>query len=218
MIDITEILDVKEQQDYFVPFGPGSKNGSNFEKFVAEKINAWCASNNWSEKKEFVLEHQPRYVDHYGWDNRRKDFKIKMGSMEIMVEAKWLGSMNTECQKLDYEWNNLAHGCYGNYFMLFYDYEKSHKNIHKMNLLKRWVKKFKYALLRKDIYFEFIEVNKYFSHQMDFAIMNFLDSKEQEESFSYWKDCTTMSKISERMDEPKVTISRTDDGKIYVNQ
>ena len=220
MIDITEILDVQEQKDNFTPFGPSTKNGSNFEKFVGDKLNEWLASNNFCDKEEYALLLQPKYVDHYGIDNKRKDFKIKMGSIEVMVEAKWLGRCQSDLMKLDYEWNNLAHGCYGNYYIFFYDYEKNHKNIMKMNKIRKYAQKLKYALIRKNIYFEFIEVNKYFNNQMDFSMMNFFDSIEDVEPIQeeFLKDCMTRGKIGDRIEEPKIILTQTQDGKVYVNQ
>ena len=45
-----------------------------------------------------------------------------------MIEAKQLGLVSNNVQKLDYEWNNLRAGCYGKEFWVVYDFYRGSKN------------------------------------------------------------------------------------------
>tara|TARA_B100000287_G_scaffold261213_1_gene245762 strand:- start:191 stop:727 length:537 start_codon:yes stop_codon:yes gene_type:complete len=83
----------------------------------------------------YSIIYQPTYTNHYGLPGKRKDYKLvpnsnmlsadsKTSKLETyMLEAKQLGDC-TIVQKLDYEWNNLRAGCYGDNFWLIYDYQR----------------------------------------------------------------------------------------------
>ena len=53
-----------------------------------------------------------------------------------MLEAKQLGLVVNNIQKIEYEWANLRHGCYGKDFWLIYDFYRDDLNAH------RWISNF----------------------------------------------------------------------------
>ena len=140
--------------------------GNEFEKYI-ETILEENLPNTYD------LEKQPTYVNHYGLGGKRKDYKLipksnllfsnenNVNLNTYMIEAKQLGDC-TIVQKLDYEWNNLRAGCYGNNFWLVYDYERYNKSAIKwVGAITEYCLKMKKEVAKKGITFEWIDHNNF---------------------------------------------------------
>tara|TARA_B100000212_G_scaffold220927_1_gene167356 strand:- start:102 stop:734 length:633 start_codon:yes stop_codon:yes gene_type:complete len=160
------------------------KSGKEFENFVRNKLqnilNDIKADRKIIEgvkKYRFcgVIDEQPKYTDHYGRANKRKDFAIQKFNSpsfleqnkweplqidpKIIIEAKWLGDCGSHVQKLDYEWANLRENCYGENFWIIYDYDRTVKcAIETVDMLSKYCKKLKEEVKLKNINFEWIDV------------------------------------------------------------
>ena len=143
------------------------KQGKVFEDYVEDILKDFISDN-------YILKKQPQYTNHYGLDGKRKDFKLTPISTDLfninetnynlktyMVEVKQLGDC-TILEKLDYEWNNLKAGCYGNNFWLVYDYMRYNKSaIRSVVALTKFCKKLKEEVAINGITFEWIDHNDF---------------------------------------------------------
>ena len=121
------------------------------------------------------LEEQPKYIDHYGQKNKKKDFAIQtivrnhIGLWDerpleceprIMIEVKQLGGCESHVQKLDYDWTNLREGCYGNNFWVIYDYNRFlSRAVKTIDYLSSFCENLKKEVAQKGIRFEWIDFN-----------------------------------------------------------
>ena len=143
------------------------KEGKKFEDYIGKIIEEILPEN-------YIIKKQPPYTNHYGLSGKRKDFKLIPNTTDLfnitginhnlktyMIEAKQLGDC-TILEKLDSEWNNLKAGCYGNNFLLVYDYMRYNKSaIRSVNAITNYCKKLKEEVAANGISFEWIDHNNF---------------------------------------------------------
>ena len=141
------------------------EEGDKFENYVEELLIENLVDS-------YGVINQPLYTNYYGMSGLRKDFKlipksdlfceIKDDLKSYMIEAKQLGLVSNNVQKLDYEWNNLRAGCYGNNFWLVYDYERYNKSAIKwVGAITEYCLKMKKEVAKEGITFEWIDHNNF---------------------------------------------------------
>ena len=142
------------------------EEGDKFENYVEELLIENLVDS-------YGVINQPLYTNYYGMSGLRKDFKlipksdlfceIKDDLKSYMIEAKQLGLVSNNVQKLDYEWNNLRAGCYGKEFWIVYDFYRGNKNA------QRWfshidanvIPDLKKEVAEKGINFRWIDINDF---------------------------------------------------------
>ena len=115
------------------------EEGNKFEDYVEELLLENLTSS-------YGIINQPLYTNWFGMPKLHKDFKLIPKSNFLkgnedsrktyMLEAKQLGLVVNNIQKIEYEWANLRHGCYGKDFWLIYDFYRDDLNA------DRWISNF----------------------------------------------------------------------------
>jgi len=115
------------------------EEGNKFEDYVGEILLENLTPS-------YGIIKQPKYTNWFGKSDLSKDFKLTPKSNFLngngdnrktyVLEAKQLGIVGNNIQKIEYEWANLRHGCYGKDFWLIYDFYRDDPNA------QRWLSLF----------------------------------------------------------------------------